>query len=252
MAGKGHRRKQASQSSLQSKPSTSDTKTELIKEIVTSAVFRNCLADMIMHVIESIQKKIEDLTAEFADMTESLLSQQNSIKELQSIADELKPMPEQSPPDKTDTDTLLLRIHGLETTESSDICDTFSQLVKDKLYIPCLPSQFSVVTRESKSQPDTREDPSTSSEVKPPVITLNISSQDLYDSIYRARTLLKGTSIYLTEVLSKSEQYLFYLTRNAKRANRIAATWTYKSQIYVRSLENTIKLIKCPSELAIF
>ena len=250
MAGKGQRnRKQTSQSQLQPKPSTSDSKNELIKEIITSALFKDCLADMIIHCLESIQNKIADMQEEIAAMNESISKNKQSISDLLSCIDELNQSPNQSPEakDKNDSD-LLLRIHGIDASPT-DFCEKLCHIVSTKLHIPCTPEQFSTT---EKHTPPENSATRAASPVHTSQVTVMIASPTLRSDIYRARTLLKGTSIYLSEVLSSSNQYLFYLSRKIRRADKIAATWTFKGQVYIRSLDDNIKMITSPSELADF
>lgn len=234
---------------------------QLIKDLTQSKLFHELLADMIMHVLSSMQSKIDELTASFVAMEESFACQQKSIKELQNIADELKPAPVESPKIATSNELFLLRIRGLGDVESSKICEKLCHAVNTKMFIKCLPSDFSInrgpdsdtcsQSEESIPQIITREENQNGlDERKKQVFTISISSQELFNSIYRARTLLKGTSIFISEVLSKTNQYLFYLARNIKKVNKIASTWTYKGQVYIRLLDNIIKTINCPSELA--
>ena len=217
----------------------------LIKEIVHSELFRVCLSDMIWTCMESIQTKLTDLSQKMAEIDEALSSHQESINELKSIANELKSMSYKSPLFKdNDNGTYLLRIHGLNA-ESSDICNHFHSIVSTKLSIQYDPSQFSTVGAHDDSIRNNNRGTSSA-------VTIKVENQDLWTKIYKSRPMLKGTSIYISEVLSSSNQFLFYLSRRLKKDNRIAATWTYKGQIYIRTYEDNILEIKSPSDLSLY
>ena len=230
-------------------PSTSDTKHEqLIKELTQSKLFHEYLAEMIIHCITSIQNKIDDMEEELTAMNESISKNKQSISDLLSCIDELNQSPVQSPEANNQNDTdLLLRIHGINASPA-DFCEKLCQIVSTRLHIPCTPELFS--TSEMHTPPEISATRAASPIHHTSQVTVKIASPTLRNDIYRARTLLKGTSIYISEVLSKSNQYLFYLARSIKKVQKIASTWTYKGQVYIRSLDNIIKTINCPSELA--
>lgn len=249
MTKRRHQNKGNSQSSLQTQsiPSTSSTTNNdsFIKELLTSPLFRNSLADMIVLCLEKLQTRLSDLTDQVSDLEELFTQNQKALNDLTSTVNELELIPKVNHISKDNTEPNLLRIQGLideKNPENQDICASFCQLVSNTLHIPCDASQFSAPTRE--------EAHTNLANRAQAVCTISISNQSLYDSIYKARTLLKGTFIYLSEVLSNSDQYLFYLCRNAKKAYKIAATWTYKKKVYIRTLDETIKAITTPSDLA--
>ena len=243
---KQSQRKQSASQSPQ--PSTSGPKHEdLIKELTHSKLFHDYLADMIIHCIASIQSKLEDLSAAVSAIDESIVSQQNSIKELQTITEELKSVPNESISSTTNNKDFLLRIHGLDGLESSDICESFCTVVSSKMGIPCLPNQF------TRLETGAHDEPSHSTTTRRKVHTIKVDNQSMWNQIYRARTMLKGTSIFISEVLSSSNQFLFFLSRKMKKDSRIAATWSYKGNIYIRTLQDDhIKHIRSPSDLATY
>ena len=51
--------------------------------------------------------------------------------------------------------------------------------------------------------------------------TIRIEDQSLWHQIYRARTMLKGTFIFISEVLSSSDQFLFFLSRKMKKTTEL-------------------------------
>jgi len=250
MTKKKNHQKQAksSTSSIHSpQPSTSSEipipHENLIREIVHSKLFHICLSDMIYKCIESIQDKLSELSTKMAEIDESLSSHQEAINELADELRQLRSTPINSPLSKVnDNGTYLLRIHGL-TAESNDICNSFHSIVSTKLGITCDSNEFSTVGAH---------DESVKSNNRGTTVTIQLEDQDLWTKIYRARTMLKGTSIYISEVLSNSNQFLFYLSRRMKKDNRISATWTYKGQIYIRTHEENILEIKSPSDLSIY
>ena len=244
------KRRQSSNSSLQPQPSTSkQSTTSLIKEITTHSLFRECLADMMVKCLVKIQNRLSELSDQIADLQQLFTQNEKAITDLKSCVAELKMYANEcTVPENVESKSLLLRVHGINT-ESGNICEQFCHLVSTKMAIPCDQSKFSLVEESASSTPRTNS-PTRGSQRAP--ITIEVQDKQLHDSIYKGRTLLKGTSIYISEVLSKSEQFLFYLSRNIKKANKISAAWTYKCTVYIRTLDNAIKAIKCPSDLAEF
>ena len=172
-----------------------------------------------------------------------------AISDLLSCIDELNQSPNQSPEAKDQNDSdLLLRIHGIDASPT-DFCEKLCHIVSSKLHIPCTSDLFSISEMHTPSENSATR---AASQIFTSQVTVKIASPTLRNNIYRARTLLKGTSIFLSEVLSKSNQYLFYLSRKMRRSDKIAATWTFKGQVYIRSLDDSIKMITSPSELAVF
>ena len=221
---------------------------QLIKDIVQSKSLHELLAEMISTCIASLQTSLSNLSEKIADMEAIISSQQNSINKLQAIADDLKSMPNRDTSVNEYNETLSLRIHGIDSVKSSDICENISTMVSSRMGIPCLPSQFTRV--ETGAHDD--ESSQTSTNTRRRVYTIRIENQSLWHQIYRARTMLKGTFIFISEVLSSSDQFLFFLSRKMKKDNRIAATWSYKGNIYIRTLQGDIKHIRSPSDLATY
>ena len=240
-----------SQSSQQAQPSTSsgNNQEHLIKEIINSGLFRNSLADMIVKCVEKLSVKLNELSESIADMEAVIIKNEKAIAGLISTVNELESIPKHRSPSKDITsESNLLRIHGLDE-ENGNICEQFHLIVTDKLHIPCTIDQFCLVTREESAASSEHE---LSTRAKPKPISIKISDQDLLNTIYRSRTMLKGTDIYISEELTSSKQFLFYLARKIKKVHKIAATWSYKGLIYIRTLENTIRNIQCPSDLSTF
>ena len=224
----------------------------LIKEIVESKLFHECLSSMIMHCLPTFDKKIQDLSDSIADLEELISKHEESINHLKSLSNELESMPNRTVTfhDNDSTD-LLLRIQGINAP-ISDFCDNFCNIVTTKLHINCSIDQVSVLPTKPTGESSPIESCATREPSAPGTITVRLSNSSLRNDIYRARTLLKGTSIYLSEFLSPSSQYLFYLSRKICKEGKIAAAWSYKGNIFIRTLQDEVLSICCPSDLSIY
>ena len=60
--------------------------------------------------------------------------------------------------------------------------------------------------------------------------------------LYKARIGLTGKDIFLSEILDKKAQELFYLVRQLKRDKIIENCWTFNSTVYAKANGNTIKV----------
>ena len=150
----------------------------------------------------------------------------------------------------------MLRITGLPSDEST-ASDTFKAIVKEKIGLELEQSDFSLSTiipaparqgTEGQPQRDCdviRESPSTSAtQMAPPVHQVTFSSPSVQQRCYLSRTKLKGTDIYLSEDLPVPEQELFYECRQLKKNNEIAATWTHRKKVFIRTLHHRRKQIQ--------
>lgn len=94
----------------------------------------------------------------------------------------------------------------------------------------------------------------------PAHIMVKFHSATVRDKLYNARKLFKKksvttkslgyiheTSIYINEVLSKSQQALFYKARQFKQAERWKYCWTYHGNIFLR-ISNETDPVKIMSE----
>lgn len=72
----------------------------------------------------------------------------------------------------------------------------------------------------------------------------------LRNEIYRARTALKGTKVYLNDDLTQARGLLAYKAREAVRANKIHLTWTFDGKIFVKdSAESKPRRVKNEADI---
>ena len=80
-------------------------------------------------------------------------------------------------------------------------------------------------------------------------IIVRFVSERVRDSVYRARTRLKGHDIYLNEDLTARRAKLAYDARQLKKAKKIVDCWSSYGKVIVKDSNNKIREIKSPSDL---
>ena len=80
-------------------------------------------------------------------------------------------------------------------------------------------------------------------------IIVRFVSERVRDSVYRARTRLKGHDIYLNEDLTARRAKLAYDARQLKKAKKIVDCWSSYGNVIVKDSNNKIREIKSPSDL---
>ena len=80
-------------------------------------------------------------------------------------------------------------------------------------------------------------------------IIVRFVSERVRDSVYRARTRLKGHDIYMNEDLTARRAKLAYDARQLKKAKKIVDCWSSYGKVIVKDSNNKIREIKSPSDL---
>ena len=119
----------------------------------------------------------------------------------------------------------------LRSNESSEELTTYIiKLCSDKLNITVTSSDISTAHRlrlpSSQSGTHTPQ--------YPPSIIVRFTNRRTRDSIYRARTQLKGTKIFINEQLSTANNLIFKKAREMKKMKAIFTCWSFNGEVFVR------------------
>ena len=83
-------------------------------------------------------------------------------------------------------------------------------------------------------------------------IIVRFVSERVRDSVYRARTRLKGHGIYLNEDLTARGAKLACIARQLKKVKKIVDCWSSYGNVIVKDSHNKIREIKSPHDLLNF
>ena len=134
----------------------------------------------------------------------------------------------------------ILRFTGLpegELEASKKLVD----LCKNELDVPLNENDFLLQKPRAQSTSSNRS--------KAPLHIVKFFNMWTRRAIYKNRTKLKGTNVFISEPLTKQQQALFFRCRTLCRARELKSTWTYESIIYVRSWDGTQRAIKEEGDL---
>ena len=142
-----------------------------------------------------------------------------------------------------------LRVCGIPEANAGEDTDTIVLAVfNDKLGMepPLQPSDLERSHRLGRKADDGQGP----SRTRP--IIVRFGSERVRDTVYRARTRLKGHDIYINEDLTARRAKLTYDVRQLKRGKKILDCWTSYGKVVVKDTTGRIKEIKTPSDLLKF
>lgn len=135
-----------------------------------------------------------------------------------------------------------LRIYGLRESLEKATNELILNLASDKLKIDLDDSHIDRSHRVFPRQTATARTPN---ESKPMPIIVKFTTYKAREKFYRARTLLKGTGIYINEDLSPRNQLLFAKARNHQKVKK---SWTLYGKLYIIDGSDQRKRINSSSE----
>ncbi|PIK42452.1 putative cytochrome P450 2J5 [Apostichopus japonicus] len=119
-----------------------------------------------------------------------------------------------------------LRIQGIPESPGESTDELVINLATEKLNVTLTPGE---IDRSHRISPRPRAN-NIANATRPRAIIVKLTSYNTRDRIYRARTSLKGTRIYINEDLTRRNQELFARARKHERVNR---SWTLDGKIFV-------------------
>ena len=226
-------------------------------EQLTSPAFAKLVSTAIHPMMEKLSQDIAANKRQIAEQAEVILALRETIckqqtrlseheNELCVIKDQITTKKEDTNQENQEND---LRVTGLPENEL-EASEKLISLAKDRMDVTLARDDFSLHVVQSENSPSTADrTPENDVTRNSPVIRVKFNCSKLHQRIYRGRTKLKGTDIYLSEHLNIQNQQLFYLARKLKKAKKIAATWTNNCQVYARTLNDELILIKSQGDL---
>ena len=79
---------------------------------------------------------------------------------------------------------------------------------------------------------------------KPRPILAKFISHHKKTEVVKARSKLKGSSVFINEDLTKTRALVFKKARIAKKDKKIKDTWTYDGRIFIKRLDDTLKILE--------
>lgn len=130
-----------------------------------------------------------------------------------------------------------LRIYGVTESEAESTDEVILKLAQEKLKVDMKKEDIDRSHRVPYRDTDNG---------KPKPIIVKFTSYNLRDKIYRARSLLKGTRIYINEDLTATKQRLY---ASVRRHPNVTRHWTLDGRIYVITKDEKKQQIRTNDEL---
>lgn len=142
-----------------------------------------------------------------------------------------------------------LLIHGLKETTQEDTTDIALNLFADKLELPQI--HRTEIDRSHRLGPKNRPNNTATEEgarprSRPRPIIVKFRSYDERNLVFRAKTLLKGTKILITENLTAQRMKLF---KTAKATDSVKSIWTHDGKIHCVLNSNKMVVIENTRDL---
>lgn len=225
-----------------------DSKPITMNELVqyfASATFAN-------HVAGAINPKLDKLVIQQNKNTRDIVSHAREMSDLKSVIntqDEKIKALEKKILTRERTDNLqILKITGLQNSEG-EATQKLILLAKETLEVTLNKEDFTIrLVRPGNDR-------------KPAIHKIALNNIWKRKQLYQARSKLKGTSIYISENLTKEQELTFYKCRVLRKSKVIKSTWTFENRIYIRTLddkqhkvdsENDLKLLKLTGDTTPF
>ena len=195
---------------------------------IVKAVADAILESVTAKVYEAIEFDIQAKTAEIKKLDQEMMSMNKEIRSFQRVIEEQEQYSRRN----------CLRFHGIEETSGENTDQLVISLVKDKMEIDLRPEDLDrshrVPLRSHQRSSEGR------SPVKP--IIVKFSRYNVRREVYAARSLLKGTRIYVHEDLTRERSDLLF---KARELQNVARTWTYDGRIFALTKDNRkVKITK--------
>ena len=211
----------------------------------------DCFAskEFAMHVVAAVDPHLKTLTNQLNRNSSRITKQEYEIEDLNKKLDEqatkLANLETKVTTKERSEKQCILRFTGLPENESEAV-KKLVNLCNEKLETPLNEGEFLLQKPRPSS---TNTNTNTNGKKKPTTHIVNFFNIWKRRSIYKNRTKLKGTNVYISEPLSKQQQALFYRCRSLCKSRELKATWTYESVIYVRSWDDTQRVISEEGDL---
>ena len=191
--------------------------TKEVVDVITKALSEAILDSVTQRVYESIDhdlqtklKSIKDLEKGLADLERKISKVTNDLKEQELYSRRN-----------------CLRIYGIAGSPNEDTVAIVMDLAKQKLGIELTQSEIDRSHRLEIKHPEGSSGPNP--------ILVKFTRYNMRDNVYRARSKLRGTNIFINEHLTKDRQSLFKKVA-AARASRKA--WTSDFKITALTTDN--------------
>ena len=225
--------------------------------IVTKADILNCLtSDNFMDaIIKTLQPIFDKLSAEIDTINLKLRDQDDEISRLKATValqeERLNTMEstlDEQPNRRSEDNSGALRVIGLPE-DCQEAKAKLVAVVKENMGIDVQNDDITVVPLETQNTLATTP---TSLETAQNVALVKFKCESMKRKLYRNRTKLKGTNIYVGELLNREQQKLFFECRKLKKLGKIMNTWTDDQKVFVKTVEDLQRQILSETELSPF
>ena len=186
-------------------------------EVITKAVSDAIMDSVTQRVYESIDldmqsrmKVVQDLERSIGDLENKLTKVTNELKEQELYSRRN-----------------CLRIYGMAESSNEDTDDIVLELVKEKLEIELTSSDIDRSHRLQVKRSEGSRDPNP--------LLVKFTRYNMRDRVYRARSKLRGTKIFINEHLTKDRQILFSKVRSNQNVRK---AWTSDFKITALTKDN--------------
>ena len=167
----------------------------------------------------AFQLEMEAKTRKLHALDEQIKHMQKNIVDIKASVDEQEQYSRRN----------CLRFHGVPETAGENTDKVIIELVKEKMGVELHPSDI------DRSHRITPRNPKEGDHAQPKSIIVKFSRYNARDSVYRARTKLRRTNIYIHEDLTAKRSRLLYKSRNHTNVEK---TWTSDGRIIALTKDN--------------
>lgn len=181
-----------------------------VVEVITKAVSEAILDSVTQRVYESIDHDIQSKMSLIKKLEKQLQDLQHNMSKATLEIEELEAYSRRN----------CLRIQGLPESPTEKTDDVALKLIQERLGIDLLPSD---IDRSHRLFPRHHE-----SSHGPKPLLVKFARYNVRDKVYRARTKLRGSNIFINEHLTRNRQTLFSRVRDHKNVRK---AWTNDGRI---------------------
>ncbi len=203
--------------------------TESFMEIIKSPEYTNVITAAIEPIVSRLEKRIENLESKLEKTNKVVRNQALEINKLKKDVLALTETSDNLQKDvythKRNERLKNLRVAGIKGSEN-DIKTSFIALAREKLEVDLQDDELSV----RKTGKDT---------APAQLLFTNIWKRNM---CFQKKTKLRGTDTYLSEDLTPEDAKVFYEARKLRKEGKIAATWTNRNAVFVKTVETSIPM----------
>lgn len=187
--------------------------------------------------IDILEKSNKDLRAENTKLKEDLKQFDGQLNAIKQQYDDLEQQARASN----------ILIHGLNVNTEQSVCDSVLDFFNSKLSVNATALDIVEVSKFNQSNDSSRN----TNSGHPPIL-VKFSNNSIRRKILSARKALKGQKIVITDHLTTNRNKILRKASECAQASKIKSAWSYDGKIFIKTLNDHIKLIHNLNELDIF